>query len=196
MRATRADEAKDPVCGHDIGIKGQATDGLACMRGEFKYMKRAEKRHEQSGFTFIELLMVIGITIIIAGLSIPIYGNLQISSQLNENMSQAVQIVRTARERSVARVNNAAHGVYFDINAGDDKIILYQGASYAARDTSYDRPFTLESPLSLSTTLTGDEVNFSKGLGMPDNAGTVTLTHDTSGSRVIDINSFGKVEKN
>jgi len=59
----------------------------------------------------------------------------------------------------------------------------------------------LASVLSLSATgftLTGSDVdvNFSKGLGVPDNAGTLTITHDVNGSRDIVVNSFGLVEEN
>ena len=148
------------------------------------------------GFTIIELLIVIAITLILATLSASLYGNLQVSSQLNDSTSQMLQATRTARERSVARVNNSAHGVYFEINPGaDDRYILYQGSSYAARDSSHDRATTLANSLSLSTTLTGSEVNFSMGFGVPDNTGSVILTHDVNGTRTITINSFGMVEE-
>jgi prepilin-type N-terminal cleavage/methylation domain-containing protein len=143
------------------------------------------------GFTLIELLVVIAITLVLAAAALPLYGGLQVSAQLNENSSLLIQTVRTARERSVARVNDTAHGVYVTAST----YTLYQGASYAARDSSYDRTAALDSALSLAATLTGDEVNFSKGLGVPDNTGTITLTHDVQGTKTITINSFGMVEE-
>lgn len=154
-----------------------------------------------SGFTLIELLIVIALTAILAATVAPIYGNLQVSAQLNENSTQSVQYLRTARERAAARYNNAQHGVYFDINSGDDVITLYQGASYAARTSSYDRVLNLDSSMSLSAsgfTLTGSDVdvNFSRGLAAPDNIGTLTITHDVSGTRQVVVNSFGLVEEN
>jgi prepilin-type N-terminal cleavage/methylation domain-containing protein len=131
------------------------------------------------GFTLVELLIVIAIALILVTVSVPIYGNLQVSAQLNENTSQMIQTVRIARVRSVARVNNASHGVYFEINPGaDDRHILYQGDAYATRDMAYDRAVTLNPSLTLSTTLVGAEVNFSKGAGASTTTGTVTLTHD------------------
>jgi prepilin-type N-terminal cleavage/methylation domain-containing protein len=142
------------------------------------------------GFTLVELLVVIGITLVVAVTAVPIYGNLQVSSQLNENSSLIIQTVRTARERSVGRLNNAAHGVYITASA----YTLYQGASYATRNSSYDRTTTLDSVLTMSTTLAGDEVNFSKGLGVPNTTGTITLTHDVQGSKTITINSFGAIQ--
>jgi prepilin-type N-terminal cleavage/methylation domain-containing protein len=147
-------------------------------------------------FTLIELLIVVAITLILAVAVAPLYGNLTVSSQLNDNSAQIVQTLRIARERSVARVNNSAHGVYFEINpSAKDKFILYQGSSYAGRDSDYDRSTTMDSALSISETLSGTEVNFSKGFGKPNTTGTVTLTHDVNGTRVITINSFGMVEE-
>lgn len=154
------------------------------------------------GFTLIELLIVIGITVILAAASIPIYGHLQVAGQLDENTSQMIQAVRTARERSSSRLNNASHGVYFEINAGSkDKYILYQGSSYATRSASYDREVILDDVLSLSTTdfiLTGGkdvDINFSKGLAVPDNVGTMTITHNVDGARQFSVNSMGKIEQ-
>jgi len=162
-------------------------------------LQAALKDNTSNGFTLVELLIVIGITLILAAAVAPIYGNLQVSSQLNENSSQIIQSLRLARERSVARTNNSQHGVYFEIDAlGDkDKYVLYQGSTYDTRDSNYDREVILDEVLSLS--LPGEvseyEINFSKGLGVPSATGIITLTHDISGTRQIIINSFGMVEE-
>ncbi len=145
------------------------------------------------GFTLVELLVVIAITLLLAAATVPIYGSLQVSSQLNENTSQIVQNLRTARERSVARLNNAQHGIYFTTNS----YTLYQGSSYASRSSTYDRGVTLDPALSFSLpggALTYD-INFSKGLGVPNAIGTISLTHDVTGSRQIIINNLGMVEE-
>jgi prepilin-type N-terminal cleavage/methylation domain-containing protein len=150
----------------------------------------------EDGFTIIELLVVISIALIIAVASIPIYSNLQVSAQLNESTSQLIQNARIAQGKAVARVGSASHGVYFEINVGaDDRYILYRGSSYAARDTDYDRTTTLDSAFTLSTTLSGNEVNFSKGFGLPDRTGTIVLTHDFKGIASVSINSVGLVEE-
>lgn len=150
------------------------------------------------GFTLIELLIVIGIVLISVAAVAPIYGNLQVSSQLNEDSSQLIQTLRLARERSMARLNNTQHGVYFEVNTpGQDKYILYQGVSYDSRNSSYDREVVLDEVLNFSLPggVTEYEINFSKGLGVPNATGTITLTHDVSGTRFIVTNSFGMVEE-
>jgi len=151
------------------------------------------------GFTLIELLIVIGITLLLVAAVAPIYGNLQVSSQLNENSAQIIQSLRIARERSVSGVNNAQHGVYFEANVSpeQDKYVLYQGLSYDERIAVYDREVILDKSLNFS--LPGGvaeyEINFTKGLGVPNNTGMIILTHDVQGARQIIINNLGMVEE-
>lgn len=148
------------------------------------------------GFTLIELLIVISIMLIVAVVAIPIYGKLQVSTQLNENTTHVIQMTRNARQQSVVRYNASPHGVFFEINAEDkDRVILFQGASYATRDSQYDREFVLEKAITLSTTLDQTQVTFSQGLGKAIHTGTVTLTHDVAGARSVSVNAFGKVEE-
>lgn len=151
--------------------------------------------YKSRGFTLVELLIVIAVTLILAVAAVPIYGNLQVQSQLNENTSLLIQSLRTAQERAMARVNNASHGIKLFSNS----YILYQGSSYAERSQSYDRTIELGDAISVEKSLSGtgedDEINFSKSLGVPDMTGTITLTHDTGDVKTIEINAFGKTEE-
>lgn len=155
----------------------------------------------RKGFTIIELLVVIGISIILAAAAAPLYGSLQVTAQLNDNTSLIIQTLRTARERSVAGYNNSLHGVYFDNNLGSvSSYVLYQGGSYATRQTSYDRIQFLDQALIVSSTdfaLIGPDIdiNFSKGTGVPSTTGTLRLMHETNGNRIIFVNSLGGVEE-
>ena len=146
----------------------------------------------KDGFTIVELLIVIAITIIVAVVTIPVYGNLQASSQLNETSSQLIQIIRMAQLRSMSRLNNNRHGVKIE----PDSFVIYQGDSYATRNIAYDLVTNLDDILSLSSNLTGDEINFSLGLGKPNSFGTITLTHGLKNTKQIVINSLGLVEEN
>jgi prepilin-type N-terminal cleavage/methylation domain-containing protein len=143
------------------------------------------------GFTLTELLIVIGITMILASASLPIYSNLQVSAQLGETSAQVSQALRIARNNSLNRVNSQVHGVKFEI----DRYILYQGGSYVSRDITYDREVELSDSLSLSTDLFGDEVVFSKSFGLPNTTGTITLTHDVEGVSTISLNDLGVTEE-
>ena len=147
------------------------------------------------GFTMIELLLVVGIILLVIGLGSPVYRNLMVSTQLNDNSDQMVQLIRIARDRSVTRENNSSHGVYFEINnPGDDRVVVYQGSSYVGRDQAYDQVLDLDSAMSLATTISGNEVKFTPGTGEPDKTGIVTITHSVSGSRSITVNRVGLVD--
>jgi prepilin-type N-terminal cleavage/methylation domain-containing protein len=147
----------------------------------------------QCGLTLIELLIVIAIILVLGAAASPIYSNLQVSSQLNDTQDLIVQTIRTARVRSISGLNDSQHGVYFDIVSGADSITLYQGATYATRNTSYDRVETFDRSIILSSTISGTEVNFSKGLGRSSATGTVSITHDVDGSRSVVVNGLGAV---
>ncbi len=148
------------------------------------------------GFTLIEVLLVIGVTLLLASAAIvPVYGNLQSLAQVTEASAQITQTFRLAYGRAVAGVNDSKHGVYLDINAGGaDSVTLYQGDSYVLRDVSYDRTIQLEETLTLSSTL-GTDINFVKGTGAASATGTITFAHEITGGGIISINGFGVVRE-
>jgi Tfp pilus assembly protein FimT len=161
------------------------------MRDAYAVLPHKRRLESQQGISFVEILVVVAITLLLAVAAVPIVGNLQKSSQLNTESVQVIQTLRTAKERATAGLRDANHGVYFE----PDRYTLYQGSSYAARDANYDRVLTLHAALTLSNDFPGNEVNFSKGFGKPDTIGTVILTHNVQGTKTITVNIFGMVEE-
>lgn len=162
------------------------------LRLKNKLGKRKLEKDKRLGFTLVEFIVVVAVTLIITASVAPVYGNLQTTSQLNETVSQAAQFLRIGRQQSVDGFNNTAHGVKFQ----PDRYILYQGMSYAARNIAYDREVVLDDVLSITTDLTNDEVNFSKGSGEPNNSGTITINHEIEGFKSITVNAYGAVAEN
>ena len=146
-------------------------------------------KKSSAGFTLVELLIVLGVTSILAGVSAVVYGNLQVSAQLNDISSQVTQNLRLAREQSLSGLNNIAHGIKFDSN----QYTLYQGSSYITRDASYDRTFTFPNSLTLTASLPGQEIIFSKGVGLPNATGTLVFSHSVTGTKTILINELGSI---
>ncbi len=147
------------------------------------------------GFSILEIIITLGIFGVIIASAVPIYNKLHTSSGINAAEAQLIQTLRAARERSVAGLNNATHGVY--VAAG--QYTLYQDSTspfaYAGRsaaDTAYDQTTTLDSGLSLSPINT--DVVFTKGAGTVAAAVTITLTQTGGNAKVINVNTFGKVE--
>lgn len=148
--------------------------------------------NSNKGITLIEIMIVIVVMAIVSAAAMPIFGNFYLSSQLDENSVRVIRTLRTAKDRSVAGVNNSQHGIKFQ----SDSYTLYQGPSFALRDAAYDRTVVLDNILTLTWNLSGsDEISFSKGTGKPDNTGTITLTHNIKGSETITVNSYGLAEE-
>ncbi len=147
------------------------------------------------GFTLIELLIVLAIGLILTASTVGLYGNLQVSSQLHDGTNLLVQTLRTAKQNSTARYLNSSYGVKL---VSAQVYTLYQGGSYDTRDPVYDRTTELSTSLTLGWNLTGgaNEINFSKGLGLPNATGTIDLGHVIGNSRSIIVNDFGLVEEN
>lgn len=156
----------------------------------------------QKGFSLIEVIVVIGLMSFIFIIAGTTYFGFQRSIQLNENSNQIVQLMRTAKIKSMARVNDSTHGIYFDINTGGaDAVTLYEGASYASRVVGQDQIINVPNSLRLSSSDfsmlgTDVDINFSQGFGKPNNIGTITVEHAELGSRSIIINTLGLVDSN
>jgi len=146
------------------------------------------------GFTYVELLIVIGIFAVLAAAAAPLSSNWLAVSRINAGADDIVQAIRSARAKSVSGLYDSAHGVFFDLSG--HKMILYQGESYAARDSDYDRETVISGGLDISTDLSGNEINFSRGLGEVSSTGHINISGEASG-RTIDlvINRLGAVYK-
>ncbi len=143
----------------------------------------------------IELLITVAIFLALGAVVLPVAGNFYTSSSLEQESNNLLTTLRYARTRSFARVNAAAHGVNFEPSAAPPRYTLYQGASYAVRDTSYDFVTTLPAGYTLAVSGASD-FNFPAGQALPVTATTITITQPAQGSRQITINKFGGIYEN
>lgn len=146
------------------------------------------------GLTLVETLIVIAFAVAIVAAAAPLYSGFFTATRIDERVDEIVQTLRLAREESAARVGNLAHGVHFVVNpTGPDSYILYEGASYVPSPN--ERTIELEESLSLSTTLAGNDINFSRGTAVPNTTGTILLIQGVEGTRTVRINQYGGVTK-
>jgi Tfp pilus assembly protein FimT len=145
--------------------------------------------NKNRGFTLIELFIIITIMVIVVSVSIPIYGNIQQSAQVNEVSSGLIQAINLAKNRALSGLNDANHGVYID--AINSSYILYQGINYSARTASYDRVSEYAEILSVTTNLSGSEINFTKVTGEPNSTGIIFISDGSGKESQININEFG-----
>jgi len=146
----------------------------------------------KKGVTLIELLISVAIIILMAGVAVPIYGNLQISSKMEERSDILVQMLKLAQQKSKSRVNSQSHGIKIFSNS----VNLFQGSAYTTRLAVSDWIVPFEEPLTLSTNLVDDEIVFSMGVGEPSQTGEIYLSHPNADTKIISINELGLFEKN
>lgn len=142
-----------------------------------------------SGFTMVELLVVIALMGILVGLSIPFYQSFQVSSQLDNTSFEIIQTLRLAQANAISGENEETFGIHFE----QQRYTLFQGDIYNSNDSSNeinDIPGTLN----ISTTF-GQDIIFSRIKGEASVAGTVTISSNTNESKVIKINAKGSIDQ-
>lgn len=144
-----------------------------------------QDRNLQKGFSLIEMLLSVVIIGILAGISAPVWGNLQIKNDLDIAATTVTQTLRRAQMLSWAIDGDSSWGVH----TGEGKIVLFKGSTYAGRDSNYDEIFDLPSDITPSGI---NDIIYSKLLGEPQTTGTITLTTATD-SKNITINTKGMI---
>jgi prepilin-type N-terminal cleavage/methylation domain-containing protein len=150
----------------------------------------------KTGFTMIELLVVISITAIIATSGILVYAMAQRRVTLNLTADQIQQVLRFARQRSVSQQEGLSWGVHFDnTNSGNPWYAIYKGSPYNQNNiTEY---YSLPNPIRFSNPASGQslDVEFLKLTGNASGNATVTIQLFPEGtSQTILIFSSGLIE--
>lgn len=141
---------------------------------------------KNAGFTLMEGLLSIAVIAIIGGISIPIYQSFQVRNDLDIAIVSTVQTLRRAQVLAQAVDGDTSWG----ISVLSGSIILFKGASYAARDTAFDEVFEVPASITPSGL---SEIVFTKFTGLPQTTGTITLTSNANETRTITINTKGIV---
>lgn len=143
--------------------------------------------HARRGFTIVELLLVIGIILIVAAFTLPGSALFLRRQQLNDTVYEFTNALERAHLQAMFDKNGSAFGV----RVLSDSYVLFEGSSYAARNTDNDEIF----PLSSSVSITGlSEIVFAELTGIPDATGTITISDSGNGGTDIIVNAHGILE--
>lgn len=138
------------------------------------------------GFTVIEIMLAIAIVAIIGSAVMPLVNGYITHGNLDATTRDIVAAARYAQAQSEAGVDDTTWG----IRVGSGVITVFRGASYAARDASYDQ--TVEYPTNTAITGTQEYV-FTKRTGRTT-GGTLTLTSPSALVQNIVVNSVGMID--
>lgn len=141
----------------------------------------------KKGFTLIEVLLVVVLVGMLAGVGVPIYQALQSRNDLDIAAVAVAQNLRRAQVLAQAVDGDSTWGVR--IQSGS--VIVFKGGAFASRDSSYDETFDIAGGIVQSGL---NEVVFTKLTGLPQTTGIVTLTSQASEQRTITINTKGAID--
>ncbi|MBL1434247.1 type II secretion system protein [Candidatus Wolfebacteria bacterium] len=141
---------------------------------------------KNKGFTFIEIILVIALIGITAGISVPVYQSFQTRNDLEVSSTTIVQTLRRAQLLSQAMDGDTSWGV----NVAIGNITLFKGESFSSRNIEFDEIFSMPTSISVSGL---SEIVFEKFTGEAQNIGTTTLTSINNETRSINITSKGTV---
>lgn len=144
------------------------------------------KAYHKSAFTLLELILVVVLVSISAGIVAPIYYSAKSNSDLNTALYTIVSSVRRAQLLSMA--------VYYDDSWGlklsDGQLIIFKGTDFLNRDLDFDEEIKLSSLINISGL---DEIVFNKLNGRPNISGDIFLVLNNR-QLSININQLGVVD--
>jgi prepilin-type N-terminal cleavage/methylation domain-containing protein len=153
------------------------------------------QHHGDKGFTLIEILTVIGLISMIAGFALSTnIGSLRAFS-FRDDRDELVSVLQKARSEAMNGIclggctGGASHGVHLE----SGKYVLFQGGSYAARDTETDEIHTLSGATALSG---ATDVVFERlsGDAVLSPAGSAIMVQSSDGhASTIKINAEGQI---
>ena len=164
------------------------------MRNKIRNQK-SEIRNKK-GFTLVELTMVIAIFVIMFGTGAVALGNFVTNQALHVAESQLIQSIWEARSFSVTQYHDSLWGVYLDTVTEPDRLVLFQGNSYALRDQDFDQiiPFHKSITFKQINLVSGlHEIVFDKRTGQTGDYGTVILGGAEDDEKEISVNALGIV---
>lgn len=138
------------------------------------------------GFTLIELLLSIVIISMLTGLSMPAYRILLTKNDLDI----ASNIIASSFRRAQILTQGVDGDSSWGVKAQSGSVVIFKGASYTARDVTFDEMIEISSTIGISGIT---EIVFAKLTGLPQTTGTTTLSTEND-TNTITINAKGMVD--
>ncbi len=154
---------------------------------------------QKQGFTFIEVLVVMGIMTTLLALSIVRATSIERRAPLSATVTTVLADMRGAQTKAMSGYTQGETTAQaFGINFQTNQYVLFKGTSFNGADPT-NAAFPLPTNITFSVIdLPGASIIFDKGsgdvVGFSDAANSVTLTQTlTNESKVITINRYGAV---
>lgn len=152
------------------------------------------KNKSNSGFTLVELLMVLAITAVMAGIGIATYFNLNQRNQVADMAERIVADLRSAQSNAQSQEGGQQWGMHFDNTLSNNPFYsTFYGSSYASGTVT--QVVSLNGTgLSFTSPASGTSTNiiFTTPYGVPTASGSVTIA-GAGASDTINVSSVGTI---
>jgi prepilin-type N-terminal cleavage/methylation domain-containing protein len=147
------------------------------------------------GFTITEVIVVLGILSILSALDISSFIFFQKKVDLDNVADVLSETLRVAQSNTLASQQNTQYGVYFDISASPNQYTLFKGATYATRDATFSKVYTLPGTLEISgINLADNQIVFQKLSGWSQQGDvTLRLKSNPEQAKTLYISNSGTV---
>ena len=142
-----------------------------------------QKTKQNRGFTLLEMMLVLALLGVVAGLSLPVYQKFQTRNDLDIAANTAAFALRRAQVNARGSLLDDAWSVHFQ----NSKISIYEGATFSQGATLYA---TYSVPSTIQWSGLAD-VSYAKFSGYPVSTGSVNLRSITNEQRSVSINAKG-----
>ncbi|MFH1546939.1 MAG: type II secretion system protein [bacterium] len=153
----------------------------------YKKMQLKKLTKQESGFTTLEIMLVVSLIAIVAAATIGIYFTAKRRSDLDTSINVTTQYIRRAQVFSQSGKKDSE----WSVRITDSKVLLHKGPDFDSRDQDFDEEYLFPSSLTHSGL---SDISFSKLEGIPSVTGTIQLQDITHNSATISINSKGLVD--
>ncbi len=163
-----------------------------------RYLKNRMRRFlSPSGFTIVELLIVLGITAILATIGVVGFSGFRHSQTLGFQVNEIISDLRWTASRALSQESGTAWGVYFVNPVGDDNDYyeIWSGISHGS-GTIIGRT-SLAPTLEFTTPQAGSSqsIGFSKSTGLPTAISTIVIySNNNNKSGIINLNLHGVID--
>jgi prepilin-type N-terminal cleavage/methylation domain-containing protein len=140
------------------------------------------------GFSLIEVLLAIALLTVVIGVSLPVYQQTQ-----NQNAAiLAANAIEQSVHRAVLLARTGQQDGDWGVKIASGSVTLFQGASYAARNTDYDEVYAIPSTVTFSAT---PEIVFAKHTGVTSSGATIAVSSTSGGGATLAISTTGIVNR-
>lgn len=150
-------------------------------------MDRSNNHHRRSGFTLIEMMLVVALLAGLTVFSTPFY----LSFMRRNDLSNAARAVTLAVQNAEVHSQGILLDQAWSVRVEDGSVTMFLGADFATRNQDWDITTNFNENIIVS----GDtDILFARGTGLPASPKSITLTNLNKETRTITINAKGLVD--